>query len=90
MTKFCILTIGCEKSQNFPIFIELITYLHMYDMYLEKLTLDISVVQQPSRKKVRVFLISGEIIMNLSNQLKKKISNFTDLLKIIMNLCDQS
>ena len=36
-------------------------YLHMCDIFLEKLALDNSVVHQPARKKVWVLLISCEI-----------------------------
>ena len=39
----------------------------MYDVNLEKLVLNSSVVLQPTTKKVRDLLISGDIITNFVN-----------------------
>ena len=53
----------------------------MFNIYLETLVLDSCMVWQPAANKMQFFPISGEIIINLSNQLKKKKVNFDDLLK---------
>ena len=61
----------------------------MHNIYLKKLLLDNSVTQQGATIKVPIFLVSGKIIVNLSNQLKKKSRILLICCKIIMNLYDQ-
>ena len=74
--KIHVSTIGREKSQILLIFGQLITYLYVYYICLEKSTLDNSVVHQPVTKKVRVSLIFGEIIVNLCYHLDNKDNEF--------------
>ena len=85
--KINVSTIGHETSWNFLIFVELIMCLHMYNVYLEKLALDSSVVQQPSTKNFQVLLISGEIIMNLSSKKMLPTLKITCCALILSSLC---
>ena len=65
-------TVGRENLQILPIFDKLITHLHVYNIHLEKSALDNSMAQQPATKELQFLLISGEIILNLSNELEEK------------------
>ena len=88
-------SIGREKSLLLSNFGKLIAYLCLCNTYFRKSTFDYSLIQQPPTKKVRVLLFSGEILVNLSNQLQKQKSEFCCfifiiLCEIIMYLHEQS